>query len=125
MAEHTTSSEDYFDDLVGASFAENLSPTDVSKVIKTILYVASGEAAQGILFLGLTLVEVNLESIRLQLRFSRRQEELLKLDALERDELPRRMSRFIWHLFARIDALYPLKASSLPSGFRNYINLEE
>jgi hypothetical protein len=118
-------SDDFYDVLVNADFEEKLVPSDVDKVLQIILEVAQSKAAHGILFVGFVMVQVSLENVKVQYRFSKRQEDIAKLDAPDRDELPRKMARFTWHLFARVDNSYKFGYINLPSGFRSYINLDD
>jgi hypothetical protein len=127
MVEHNLVpvSDDYYDVLVDADFAEDLAPSDVIKVSQIILEVSKSKAVDGIFFVGFVALEVGLEKVKAQFRFSKRQEDLAKLGAPDLDELPRKMARFTWHLFARVDSSYRLANATLPSGFRSYVNLDE
>jgi hypothetical protein len=118
-------SDDYYDVLVDANFVDKLIPSDVVNVLRIILEVANSKASEGIFFVGFVVLEVNLEKVTIRFRFTIRQEDIAKLDSPDRDELPRRMARFTWHLFARIDNSYSFGNVTLPSGFRHYINLDE
>ena len=117
--------DDYYDDLVEADFAEKLIPSDIIGVMQIILDVATSKAAEGIFFAGFVRLEISPETVKVQLRFSIQQEELARLEAPDRDELPRKMARFTWHLFAKLDSKYALGNTTLPGSFRAYINLDE
>ncbi|MCC6973578.1 MAG: hypothetical protein IT322_06170 [Anaerolineae bacterium] len=126
MVEHITPvSDDYFDIFINAKFVEKLGPSDVVKVSQIILEVINSKAVEGTFLVGLATMEVSLEKVQLQFRFSKRPEDIVKLNAADRDELPRKMARFTWHLFARVDSNYRLHHTNLPNGFRYYTNLEE
>src|SRR5690606_802468 len=118
-------SDDYFDVVAGVKFEELLAPSNLSHVLQIILTVAQSNAAKGSFFVGFTAIDISLEVIQLGFRFSRRKDDILKLSLEERDELPRKIVRFTWHLLAKIDERYPLRTDVFPDSFRSYINLDE
>jgi hypothetical protein len=117
--------EQYFDTPETAKFESLLEPAAIREVIDIVLSVLHwGLQQQRLLLIGLSELAVDEHHLSVSLCFSKKVEDLNMLSAQERDEVPRRMARLAWYLFAKVDQKYRLSATSVPSGFRHYIELE-
>ena len=121
--QYISSEDGYFDVLADASFEKTLTPQNINDVLQVILEVVNSKPTLGTFFDGIAYLEIDLQSFKLKFRFSEQKVDIDNLDEVERDDLPRKTSQFMMHLFAKIDNVCKLKDVPFTINFRAFINL--
>lgn len=101
---------DYFDALFDAEFENLLDHTAIREVTQIIFELIDYvfHQHQMMYLLGLTKLAIDEQTLTVQLRFSRKKEDI------KSDERTRKTVQFMFYLLAKVDQKYPLSKTPFP-----------
>lgn len=114
-------SADLYDMVVDAEFATPLPAWKTKDLLIEVLNILHLGTRLPSLFEGLSAFQVTDKRIEISFRFSRKSDAVAALSETARDELPRMLTHFVIHVFAKLDRVHKLGAVPFPADFRKFI----